>query len=396
MNGGGKARSRSGGPRRVAFLHDNVAFGGIETLQLAILRHLDRDRYVPSVVVAEFDDVSDMRFRTALTDLDIPVLGAEAAASSDHRSGLSRLFHLRDILRREQIDVAHIQTRTPVQSRRLTLASVLARTPACIRTEHVSPGQHVDRWTRWTVMPFDLVTDLVITDSHADRNDQISLVHRSPAKVVTSHCGIDPLAFDPDHDVAAAKSALGIDPRRTVVGTVARLHEQKGVSYLIEATQEIVRTRDDVTVLIVGDGPDEADLRAQAHAAGLDDVIVFAGFQADPLPYMEAMDVVVMPSLWEGFSISMQEFMALGKAMVVTDHHSFAEAIDHGEHGVIVPIRDGAAIAEQVGRLVDDPALRSRLGANAAERARREFSIARHTDELMGFYDAVLGGARAR
>jgi glycosyltransferase involved in cell wall biosynthesis len=368
---------RPPGSRRVAFLHDNVAFGGIETLQLAILHHLDHDRYIPSVVIAEFDDVSDMRFRTALADLGIPVLGANTASATTQRSALSRLQSLRAVLRREQIDVAHIQTRTPVQSRRLTLAAFLARTPA------------------WAVLPFDRMTDLVITDSNADRNDQIALVHRPPAKVVTSHCGIDPLAFDPHHDVAAAKSALGLDPTRTVIGTVARLHEQKGVRYLLDATRELVETRDDVTVLIVGDGPDEAELRAQTRDAGLDEVVVFAGFQADPLPYMEAMDVVVMPSLWEGFSISMQEFMALGKAMVVTDHHSFAEAIDHGEHGLIVPMRDGHAIAVEVGRLLDDPMLRARLGSNATERARREFSIARHTDELMGFYDAVLDGARA-
>jgi glycosyltransferase involved in cell wall biosynthesis len=86
----------------------------------------------------------------------------------------------------------------------------------------------------------------------------------------------------------------------------------------------------------------------------------------------------------------MQEFMALGKAMVVSDHHSFREAIDHGQHGLIVPMRDSAILADEIVRLLKDPALRASLGAAAAERARREFSIQRHTNELMDHYDVVL------
>ena len=92
---------------------------------------------------------------------------------------------------------------------------------------------------------------------------------------------------------------------------------------------------------------------------------MFAGFQEDAVPYMQAMDVVVMPSLWEGFSISMQEFMALGKPMVVSDHHSFKEAMVDGEHGLIVPMRDGPALADGVLRLLKDPGLRVALGAAA-------------------------------
>ena len=142
--------------------------------------------------------------------------------------------------------------------------------------------------------------------------------------------------------------------------------------------------------LIVGDGPEEGDLRAQAAALGIESGIRFAGFQPEPLTYMQAMDIVAMPSLWEGFSISMQEFMALGKPLVVSDHHSFQEAIVDGEHGLIVPTGDDTALADGILRLLGDGALRQRLGAAASERAHREFSIQRHVDELMDIYDRIL------
>ena len=98
-----------------------------------------------------------------------------------------------------------------------------------------------------------------------------------------------------------------------------------------------------------------------------------------------------MPSLWEGFSISMQEFMALGKPLVTSDHHSFREALQDGVQGLITPMRDSIALADAVQQLVDDPERRAAMGRAAAVRARAEFSIQRHVDELMDIYDELLG-----
>jgi glycosyltransferase involved in cell wall biosynthesis len=383
--------SAANGPRRVAYLHDNVDFGGIETLQLQELVHLDHARYSAVVIVAEYGAAPSGRFRERLADAGVPLLMPGPSPRIPVFWSLATVWKLQRLLRRERVDVVHIQTRTPQAARRLTLAAFAAGTPATIRTEHVSPSPHVGRHTPRTVAPFDWMTDLIITDSRADRQQQIELVGRSAAKVVTSYCGIDPFIFDPGHSVAAAKSAIGIDPDVTVVGTVGRLHEQKGHRYLVDAAARVVNDHEGpLLFLIVGDGPDQEALTQQVDSLGLSDRIHFAGFQEDAVPYMEAMDVVVMPSLWEGFSISMQEFMALGKAMVVSDHHSFREAIDHGQHGLIVPMRDSAILADEIVRLLKDPALRASLGAAAAERARREFSIQRHTNELMDHYDVVL------
>lgn len=362
----------------------------METLQLKILEHLDPERFDAVVVVAEFQRQAAARFRECLDAIDVPLLTVPDTRALPVVSGLLRIWKLRGLLRGAGIDVVHIQTRTPEASRRLTLAAFLARTPALIRTEHVSPGPHVGRWTRYTVVPFDWMTDLIITDSKADRDEQIRLVGRAPEKVATSYCGIDPFAFDEHHDIAAAKRALGIDPTSVVIGTVGRLHEQKGHRYLVAAAGEVLRHCPATVLLLVGDGPDEAALRQQVADEGIADRVIFAGFQADPVPYMEAMDVAVMPSLWEGFSISMQEFMAMGTPLVTSDHHSFREAMDHGVHGLIAPMRDSAQLAVEIERLVLDADLRATIGAAAAHRARQEFSIQRHVDELMAMYDQVL------
>lgn len=367
-----------------------MAFGGIETLQLQILENLDSERYLAALVMPA--PIESIGIDTArLAELDVPLFLMPDRAGP--LAGAGRVMAVQRILRESGADIAHIQTRTPEASRLLTAGAVLARAPARVRTEHVSPGPHVDAGTRRRVAPFDLATDLVITDSEGDRIQQIELVGRDPDMVVASHCGIDLSRFDPNHDVARAKIAFGLDPEVTVIGTVARLHVQKGIRFLVEAAALISeRSAEAFELLIVGDGPEEAAIRDQVDAAGLTSRVHFAGFRDDPLPLMHAMDIAAMPSLWEGFSISMQELMALGKPLVTSDHHSFREAITDGVHGLIVPMENGQALADALLRLLADTGLRHRLGAAASERANAEFSIERHTLELMSLYDGVIDG----
>ena len=306
--------SAANGPRRVAYLHDNVAFGGIETLQLQELRHLDPARYSPLVIVAEYGAAPSGRFRERLADAGVPLLVPGRSPRVPMLWSVATVWKLQRLLRRAACrrrphPDPHAAGGAPVD------VGVVRGRHACHDPHGARVAQPAHRTPyRRTVAPFDWMTDLIITDSKSDRQEQIDLVGRSAAKVVTSYCGIDPFAFDPGHSVVSAKSAIGIDPDVAVVGTVGRLHEQKGHRYLVDAAARVVgRYKGRLLFLIVGDGPDQDALTEQVQALGLTDSVQFAGFQEDAVPYMEAMDVVVMPSLWEGFSISMQEFMALAR-----------------------------------------------------------------------------------
>jgi glycosyltransferase involved in cell wall biosynthesis len=181
-----------------------------------------------------------------------------------------------------------------------------------------------------------------------------------------------------------------------VVGTIGRLHEQKGHTYLIEAAARVIREHGPVQFVLVGDGPLKDRLHTQVEQLGIAEHFYFAGFQSEYVPYMQAMDIGVMPSLWEGFSISMQEFMALGKPMVITNHGSFLEAFTHGQNGLVVPTRDGPALAAAVLQLLRDADLARRLGQAASERVRAQFSIQHHMQDLMKLYDSLLCSSEGR
>jgi glycosyltransferase involved in cell wall biosynthesis len=385
-----------GTPRRIAYMHDTNVFGGMETLQINMLRHLDRSRFAPSVVISPFDGPmgTPPELLALLAASATPVIKPPHPGTQRGVSALREIAGTAQALRRAQIELVHIQTWHPAGARKATLAARLAGVRGIVRSEHMPPTYRGGRLTRQVASLFDLLTYKIVVDSDSNRDEQLQLIGRSPQKVIRSYCGIDAFMFNPQHNVAAAKARLGLNPDLPVVGNVGRLHEQKGQTYLLDAAAELLHSYGSFQLLVVGDGPLRAELLAKAEALGLNDYAHFVGFQADYVPFMEAMDVGVMSSLWEGFSISMQEFMALGKPMVVTNHRSFLEAFEHERHGLIVPTRDGAAMASAILRLLRDPELGRRLAQAALHRIRTEFSIQQHMRELMGLYEEILGVRR--
>lgn len=380
-------------PRRIAYLHDANVFGGMEVLQLNMLKHIDPCRYQAHVVVPGYDDQdrsSPREFIDMLHQAGVPVLKPPHPGYTPLVSAFQDIRNITALLRREKIDLVHIQTRHPEAARKATFAAWRARVKGIVRTEHLPPSHHM-RWrTRYTIMPFDWMTDRIVADSNTNRDEQIQLLGRPEWKVLRSYCGIDTTQFDPDHDIAQAKRRLGLNPDLPVIGAIGRLHVQKGMTYLIDAMPQVIREYGPVQFLLIGDGPLMAELRAQVDRLGMREYIHFAGFQADYVPYMEAMDIGVMPSLWEGFSISMQEYMALGKPMVVTNHGSFLEALTHEQHGLIVATRDSAGLSASILRLLRDPALARRFGQAVLARVRNEFSVQQHMHDLMSLYDTLL------
>jgi glycosyltransferase involved in cell wall biosynthesis len=183
-------------------------------------------------------------------------------------------------------------------------------------------------------------------------------------------------AFDPKRlpAPADARSKLGLPAGGPLVGMVGRLQRWKGMHVFIAAMSRAHAERPDVRAVIVG-APHETEpgyadeLRAQAHALGLDGVVTFAGFQSNVPEWMQAMDVFVHASDREPFGIVVIEAMALGKPVIAGDAGGPAEVVTDGEDGLLVPYGDDRSLARAILRYLDDHALAARLGAAARVRA---------------------------
>ena len=156
-------------------------------------------------------------------------------------------------------------------------------------------------------------------------------------------------------EVAAARAELGLAPGDFAVGTVTRLHDSKGNSFLVDAARLVLDQRPHARFFVVGEGPLRPALEQQAQALGLGDRFVFAGFARDIPRVVSAFDLSVFPSLWEGTPLTVFEALAMGKPILATDADGLVDVLRDGHDAVIVPKRDARALASGMVRLIDDP-----------------------------------------
>jgi glycosyltransferase involved in cell wall biosynthesis len=157
-----------------------------------------------------------------------------------------------------------------------------------------------------------------------------------------------------------------------VILSVARLAEQKGQRDLIRAMVRLAESARESVLVLVGDGPDRSFLEALARDISLRRV-VFAGNQDDPLPWLAAADVFVLPSLYEGLPGALIEAMAAGLPCIATDIPGNRDLIKDGQTGLLVPVNNFAALADAIKRIVSDPELALRCAQAGYELVAREF-----------------------
>ncbi len=168
-----------------------------------------------------------------------------------------------------------------------------------------------------------------------------------------------------------------------VILAVGRLHIQKGFDVLLKAFSKVYSNRQDVRLLIMGEGPDRAFLEQQRDKLGLREVVDMPGFVANPLPYMTNADLFVFSSRWEGLGNALIEALACGVKVVATDcPNGPREILENGRYGELVPPDDPEALAVAMMR-----ALRTRKSLSVSFRWLERYSVkqvvSRHL-EVMG------------
>lgn len=379
------------GARRLAFIYEGVAYGGTEEYILLMLQYLDRTRYTPIVIIPGYmRNLCPVEFIEKVDAQKVPIV-----YTNDH--GLSRiggivrnLNNLVKIFKETETDVIHIHNQRPDGGKRATFMARLAGVRAIVRSEHLPPSSNLQFHSRYSIKPHDWLTDYIIAGSDSCLVEHFDLLGRDPVKTLRIYYGIELERFDPKHDVQAAKMGLGLDPRIPTIGKIARLSLEKGHTYLIDAAAIVLREFGPVNFLLVGDGPLEEDLRAQVARHGIQDHVHFLGFAPDTVPYLKAMDITTMSSISEGISLSMLEYMAMGKPVVSTNEPSFAETIVDGESGIIVELENPESLAAGLLKVLCDPQLSCRLGRAAYQRVHQEFDIRINVNKIMQLYDKLL------
>jgi lipopolysaccharide/colanic/teichoic acid biosynthesis glycosyltransferase len=307
------------------------------------------------------------------------------------RRRMNPLVHIRPLwalyrlIRRERFVL--VNTHSPVAAAVGRLAGWLAQVPVIVYTVHgFYFHDNMPWWKRRGFIALEWLLGRMTDDFMfvSEEDCQTALregIARDAAKATTIFNGVDLEAYVPGGAAPGAaenvRGELNIPMGAPVVGIVGRVVREKGYFEFAEMAKSVSRGSGDVYFLVVGDAlPSDRDgiaaaLRNRVNAAGLRDRFRFTGFTDHVADYLQAMDIFVLPSYREGFPRSVLEAMSTGLPVIATDIRGCREAVVQGETGLLVPPRDGKALAAAVSRLLRDPDLALSMGAAGRQRAVR-------------------------
>ena len=307
------------------------------------------------------------------------------------------IIKLARFLRRNQIDILHTHLFEPSVTG--LLAGLLTRTPMRVLTRHYS-DYHTRINKKWHVRLDQLCTRLshrVIAVSQHTADHLIEVEGAPREKVHTVLNGIDferAKVSGGDATESIRREFLAEDAHLLLI--IARLHPEKGHSYLFEALPEIRRNvHKPVRLIVAGTGPFEAAYREAVRALGCDDVVSFAGFRKDAPDLMAAADLVILPSVAEAFGLVLTEALYLGTPVVATRAGGIPEIVEDGVDGVLVPSSDSGALARAIVDLLNDPNRRRQMAGMGREKILNRFRFEDMVRSYEAIYDKAISNHRS-
>jgi glycosyltransferase involved in cell wall biosynthesis len=287
------------------------------------------------------------------------------------------------LLVRESIDIVHAHM--PRASVPGALLARAARVPVVISHEHGSAleGKRLRAFLDREVVA--RLSTVMIAVSEWDRQNLIANEKISPDVIRVLPNGVASSDSSP-----LASPALATTAGAHLIGAVGRLYPEKGHADLIVAVDLLRAKGYAVRCVILGDGPQEAELRALIARLGLGEQVELLGWRDDVDQVVRRLDVAVLCSVREGSPLAMLEYMAAGAPIVATSVGGVPELIGDGDHGVLVAPGDPGSLCSGIAKLLDDRELAGRLGAAARARQAAQFDLGDLIGRVEALYDELL------
>lgn len=340
----------------IALVHGLRAWGAVERYVAAIARGLGER----ALLVYPDDPVLSPFSQLGVRTVRFPAELLESAPRLTHR--------LAGLLRGLRPDVAHVTELFPpalVAARLAGVRRVLVthHTPELPRSDNLAGRL----WLRfgWAMRP------TVIYTSEADRTRD----GRRPSCVI-------PLGIELERFTSNRRVLDG-----TLVGTIARLAEQKGHRTLLDAVPRVLERHPEVRFAIAGDGELREELERLAEPFA--DRVLMLGHVSEVPDLLASFAVFAFPSHYEGFGLAVVEAQAAGVPVVATPVGGVRETVVDGETGFLVPVGDAEALAERICFCLDHPQDARRLAEAARSRVRERYSEQRMVAETLALYDGI-------
>jgi glycosyltransferase involved in cell wall biosynthesis len=274
------------------------------------------------------------------------------------------------------------------------LAAKIAGVPHIIHTPHGHVfyghfGPFASRMFMRVEKIFSRFTDRMVALTDGEKNDYINLSVCPPEKLLKIHSGVEVEKFmQANGNRVEKRRSLGLDQNEAVIGFVGWLLPIKGPDYLLKAMDDVWQVHQDASLVLVGKGDMDVDLRTEAMKKDANGKVKFLGWREDIDEIMPLFDMLVLPSLNEGMGRVLVEAMAAGKPVVASRVGGIPDLVRDGETGFLVPPADEKALANGIKKLLDDPSKAKQMGLRGQEHC-RQFSLEAMIEKLDDLYSSL-------
>jgi glycosyltransferase involved in cell wall biosynthesis len=361
---------------RLLFVNSIQMFAGGEVWMLRALRALQRRGHEVWLCCRPHTELAD---RAA--EAGIPVKLVNFRGDFDPIC----ILRLVRFMRRNRIEA--VLTNMDKELRNAGIAAKLAGVRAVI------PRRGIDYplKNRWRYrFAYNVLATRVLANSHATKR---ALLQNAPwldeTRIEVIHNGIEIEAF-----LQSARRSFraewNIAAHAPVLGFVGQLDERKGLGVLLSAFELIHQRIPEAKLVLAGEGPLREMIESEAREKGWEQNVVLAGFVDDVAAVMHALDVLVLPSYWEGFGLVIIEAMACARPVITTNLSSMPEIVEDGRTGYLIPPGDANALAERALALLQDRSLRERMGQAGRGRVAEHFSHEKMIDRLEELFERMV------
>ena len=362
----------------ILYVESTKAMGGQE---LATLRYTDGLRKRGHRVVLVIQPDSPLRERASKMDMIVEQVRMSKTGF------VKAVLDLVRIINRYQADI--IQSNSSLDSWLLSVAVRMShRRPLFIRIRHISAPLKKSLSTR--LLYRRLIDHVIVTGGELVRKGLIERDGLDAARVTAIPIGYDQSLFKSQSYYQDLRKELGLSADHFLVGIIAYLRHYKGHHTLIEAAHIVCQRIPEVTFVIVGEGPEEFNLKTLIHQKGLEKRVIMLGYRDDLLDIYQSLDLFVHPSTEaETLPQSILQAMAMGKPVISTPVGSIPEAVVDGVNGFVVPIGDSEVLAEKISQLLEDREALKRMGERGQEIVSR-YTVEQGLDQLEEMYLNLL------
>jgi glycosyltransferase involved in cell wall biosynthesis len=370
---------------KVLQLTTSLMVGGAERVVLTLAEHIDKRHFEMHVCSLMVFQGNALRPAFERQGIPVYVVGAKRFYTPGAVQAVARY------VRANNIDVIHTHTLDAD-----VVGHFVGRLTGCpvVTTQHSIPFEH----ERQSILRRTLER---VTLQRMARN--LIAVSNSVRDAFVEQWGIEPSSIRTIYNAVPMEHLLAIplesadsdEQREPTITTVGRLVAVKAQHVLIEAASIVLAQGHRVRFMIVGHGPREAMLKAQAQQLNIADRIIFTGLRHDVPSLLAASDVFVLTSLWEGLPLTAVEALAAARPVILSRAGGNPEVIEEGVSGLLVPPGDPVALASALTTMLNDRRMRLTLGQAARERAAIVFSMDTFVNQHEAVY-AALADARKR